>query len=429
MPDNMCSQNRADELKSEESHSDCGNTSSGSVEGLGKVASNMGSIRTNLCPNWNKMSREEKRAYVKAEELKRKDILRAEMARKRELERVKKFVGNEVFDQDLLLTMNLFGVLDVIGKDAVIISNSSDIGDAKIDSSPSNDVGSILNDGKKMDLDAKLDEKTCGKRKGIDDIMNFDNSKFEEIVNPNVSSSNLPNIELIEKLKRGLEEESARVDMYDGTWNVVRRRRAQNRSMEAQGRQNGGIQGGGAVGKKDGVKNVGRNQVEAVKNNSGAAGPSGTKSVVDHSKNVQKVADKGKNVQGNEPVVRMDYKPVAKPLNAKKNANGENTNEVEIKNKFDVLNKIPLGVTKEAWELQKKTADIWLELKNEPPDHIRETWSKARLDYFYARRDFKAKMGDDVLPNNDAPEFMNVDDSILGSLSRGNDPVIQQVSS
>ncbi|KAI3672763.1 hypothetical protein L6452_38862 [Arctium lappa] len=158
-------------------------------------------------------------------------------------------------------------------------------------------------------------------------------------------------------------------EKFDGTWNIVRRRRVQNRGIGVRGRQNGGIQGGGAVGKK----------------------------------RCGEGADKGNNVQGNELVVRMDDKPVVKPFNDKKNIKEGNANKAEIKNKFDVLNKIPLGVTKEAWKLQNKIVDLWLELKNEPPDHNRETLSKDLLDYLYARCDFKTKKGYDVLPNDDAP--------------------------
>ncbi|KAI3684103.1 hypothetical protein L6452_33322 [Arctium lappa] len=326
--ENVCSQNRADELKSEGSLSDCGNTSSdASIDGLGK-----GDVRKSttwvLCPNWNKMSREEKKAFVEAEELKRKEVLREEMARKRELEKVKNIIGSELNDQDLVITESILGILDNIGK----------------------------NDEELAEIKAK---------------------------------------ELLEvEIKKVNEKEK-----YDGTWNVVRRRRGQNRNMGAQGRQNGGIQIGGAVGKKNGVIQGGGNQVEAVKSNSGAVGPSGSKSVVDQSKNAQKIVDKGKNVQGNDPVVSMEYKPVVKLSDAKMNANGGNAKEVEIKNKFDVLNKIPLGVTKETWELQKKTADIWIELGNEPPDHIRKSWSKGLLDYYYARCDLNSKMGNNVLSN------------------------------
>ncbi|KAI3684102.1 hypothetical protein L6452_33321 [Arctium lappa] len=114
--ENVCSQNRADELKSEGSLSDCGNTSSdASIDGLGK-----GDVRKSttwvLCPNWNKMCREEKKDFVEAEELKRKEVLREEMARKRELEKVKNIIGSELNDQDLVITESILGILDNIGK-------------------------------------------------------------------------------------------------------------------------------------------------------------------------------------------------------------------------------------------------------------------------------------------------------------------------
>lgn len=81
--ENVCSQNRADDLKSD------GSSSEGSFEG---------SFRTNLCPDWNSMSKEEKRAYMNAEKLRTKETLMRQMAAKRELERVKRIFGDEVND-------------------------------------------------------------------------------------------------------------------------------------------------------------------------------------------------------------------------------------------------------------------------------------------------------------------------------------------
>ncbi|KAI3698055.1 hypothetical protein L6452_31165 [Arctium lappa] len=89
----------------------------------GKVIFNAHSTRVTLCANWSKMTREEKRNYVKTEEAKKMEKMRVELSRKKYLERVKKIVGfgsGEVITQDIALMVELLGNLDGIGNlDAV----------------------------------------------------------------------------------------------------------------------------------------------------------------------------------------------------------------------------------------------------------------------------------------------------------------------
>lgn len=242
------------------------------------------------------------------------------------------------------------------------------------------------------------------------------------------------------KAKEVLEMEAKKKkekEKFEGSWNVVRRRGMQNRGMGNQGRQNEGFQSGSGGGKRDGVNQSGGKQGGVSVNKVGAAGPSGTKHVVDQALKIQKSVDKGKNVLGSELVVKKEYRPVVgnsiksdvvKPLNAKKNNYGGNTSEVKISNNFEVLKNNTGDVIKESWDNQKMTADMWFELKKEPPKYILSKWSNELLDYFYSKCDFSCLKGDDVLSNEDAPDFMKLDNSVLGTLRSWNDPVIQRVS-
>ncbi|KAI3771384.1 hypothetical protein L6452_02547 [Arctium lappa] len=92
------------------------------------------------------------------------------------------------------------------------------------------------------------------------------------------------------------------------------------------------------------------------------------------------------------------------------------------------LSHVPIGCDKETREDKKKTIDIWLELKSEPPDHIKFQWSNNMLYYFYGHYEFKSNDGVDVLSDSvGAPDFMKADDSLIENFHGRSDPVTNKV--
>ncbi|KAI3770103.1 hypothetical protein L6452_01224 [Arctium lappa] len=160
--------------------------------------------------------------------------------------------------------------------------------------------------------------------------------------------------ELLEVEAKKLNEE----EKFDGSWNVVRRRRFQN--MGYQGKPNSEFQSGGSTGGGKGYKQC--------------------------------------SCQAKECECEFKWRGM------------------KTSNKFEALSDVPVDCDLEIWEEQKKLVNYWRELKSKHPDHIKGQGSNNLLDYFYAHCDIQPKEpigdGDDILCDPDrAPNFMKVDGS------------------